>query len=100
MCILTVYCSDFLNWVYWARGNFFRRAGSHTYWRFVRLRCGVPGRYEYIWLLRWSGWRAGTGFLSTWLSFGVCSCDLTGGGVAGQYDFSSIFCFVLAGQYD
>jgi hypothetical protein len=22
LCILTVYCSDFLNWVYWARGNF------------------------------------------------------------------------------
>ncbi len=46
----------------------------------VRLRCGVPGRYEYIWLLCWSGWRAGTGFLSTWLSFGVCLCDLAGGG--------------------
>ena len=61
---------------------------------------GVPGRHEYIWLLCWSGWRAGTGFLSTWLSFGVCLCDLTGGGVAGQYDFSSTFCFVLAGQYD
>jgi hypothetical protein len=46
----------------------------------VRLRCGVPGRYECIWLLCWSGWRAGTGFLYTWLSFGVCLCDLAGGG--------------------
>jgi len=56
--------------------------------------CGVPGRYEYIWLLRWSGWRAGTGFLSTWLSFGVCLCDLTGGGGGGAVRFSSIYaCF-------
>jgi hypothetical protein len=46
-------------------------------------------------------WVAGRyGFSLYWLSFGVCLCDLTGGGVAGQYDFSSIFCFVLAGQYD
>ncbi len=78
----------------------FLRAGSHTYWRLcvsaVECRAGTSV----------FGCFAGLGggpvrvFLATWLSFGVCLCDLTGGGVAGQYDFSSIFCFILAGQYD
>ncbi len=61
---------------------------------------GVPGQYEYIWLLCWSGCRAGTDLLS----FGsvlACVCLIEQvGGVAVQYDFSSILCFVLAGQYD
>ena len=49
--------------------------------------CGVPGRYEYTWSLHWSGWRAGTDFLSSWLCFGVCCVIEQVGGVAGQYDF-------------
>ena len=62
--------------------------------------CGVPGRYEYIWSFCWSGCRAGTGFLSFWLCSGVCLCDSTGGGVAGQYNFSSILLLFWGVRYD
>ncbi len=58
--------------------------------------CGAPGRYEYIWALRWCGWRDCMGFLSSWLCFGVCG-TIEQVGVAGQYGFSSFPGFVLAG---
>ncbi len=49
---------------------------------FVRLRCGVPGRYEYICLFAGLGGGPVRVFCF-WLSFGVCLCDLTGGGGGG-----------------
>ena len=61
---------------------------------------GVPGRYEYICSLCWSGWRAGTGFLSFWPLVSACVCVIEQvGGVAGQYDFF-VFLLALAGRYD
>ena len=49
--------------------------------------CGVPGWYEYIRSLCWSGWRAGTDFLLLG-SVLACVCVIEQvGGVAGQYDF-------------
>jgi len=68
MCILTVYCSDFLNWVYWARGNF----------------SGEPG-HIHIGVLCVSavGCRAGTSIFGCC----VCLCDLTGGGGGGAVRF-------------
>ena len=86
----------FLNWVCWARGNFSGELGH------VRIRvcesplCGVPGRYEYIRTLRWCGWRDCTGFLSSWLCFGVCG-TIEQVGVAGQYGFSVFLALFLAG---
>ena len=93
----------FHNWVYWTRGNLLA-----SWVMYISASCafplrGVPGRHEYIWSLCWAGWRAGTGFLSFWLLVSACVCvieQVGGGGVAVQYDFSSILCFVLAGQYD
>jgi hypothetical protein len=96
VCILIVSCSVFLNWVCWARGNFSGEPG-HVHIRVCESPlCGAPGRYEYIWALRWCGWRGCTGFLSSWLCFGVCGM-IEQVGVAGQYDFSSCPGFVLAG---
>ena len=63
----------FHNWVYWTRGNLL---ASRVMYKSASVRFslrGVPGWYEYIWLLCWAGWRAGTGFLSFWLCFGVCA---------------------------
>ncbi len=86
--------------MYWARGNFPGEPGHVHIGVCASPLCGVPGRYEYIWSLCWCGWRAGTDFLSSWLCFGaVCVIEQVGG-VAGQCDFSSILCFVLAGRYD
>jgi len=69
VCILIVSCSVFLNWVYWARGNFSGGSG-HVHIRMCESPlCGVPGRYEYIWSLCWCGWRAGTDFLFSWFLF-------------------------------
>jgi hypothetical protein len=94
MCILKVSCSVFLNWVYWPRGNFSGGPGHVHICLCVAPLRGVPGRYEYIWLLCWSGCRAGTNLLSFWLCFGLYLLFEQVGGVAGQYDFSSILpCF-------
>ncbi len=96
MCILIVSCSVFHNWVCWARGNFPGEPG-HVHIRVCESPlCGAPGRYEYIWALCWCGWRDCTGFLFSWLCFGVCG-TIEQVGVAGQYDFSSFPGFVLAG---
>ncbi len=87
--------------MYWTRGNFL--ASRVTYiLAFVRLRCVEC--------------RAGTSIFGRSAGLGggpvrifclpgsvlacVCVIEQVGGGVAGQYDFSSIFCFVLAGRYD
>ena len=62
--------------------------------------CGVPGRYEYI----GHSANAGGGTVRVFCLLGsvlACVCVIEQvGGVAGQYDFSSILCFVLAGRYD
>jgi hypothetical protein len=43
----------------------------------------------------------GTVRVFCFLAVSACVCVIEQvGGVAGQYDFSSIFCFVLAGRYD
>ena len=61
--------------------------------------CGAPGRYEYIWALRWCGWRDWTGFLSSWLCFGVCG-TIEQVGVAGQYGFLVSLALFWGVQYD
>ncbi len=84
----------------WARGNFSGEPGHVHIGVCASPLCGVPGRYEYIWSLCWSGWRAGTDFLCLG-SVLACVCVIQQvRGVAGQYDFFSILCFVLAGRYD
>jgi hypothetical protein len=86
--------------VCWARGNFL--ASRVTYISScVSLRC--------------VGCRAGTSIFGSFAGLGAgpvrifcllgsdlaCVCVIEQvGGVAGQYDFSSIFCFLLAGRYD
>ncbi len=66
----------------------------------VPLLRGVPGRHEYIWLLA----GLGAGPVRIFCPFGsvlACVCLIEQvGGVAGQYDFPSILCFLLAGRYD
>ncbi len=96
MCILIVSCSVFFNWVCWDRGNFSGEPGRVHILVCEFLLRGAPGRYEYIWALRWCGWRDCTGFLSSWLCFGVCG-TIEQVGVAGQYEFSSFPGFILAG---
>ncbi len=96
VCILIVSCSVFLNWVFWARGNFSGEPG-HVHIRVCESPlCGVPGRYEYIWALCWCGWRDCTDFLFFWLCFDRYG-TIEQVGVAGQYGFSSFPGSVLAG---
>ena len=58
MCI---YVSVILNWVCWVRGNFSGGLG-HIFSVCVSPLCGVPGRYNFIRALSWSGWRDCTDF--------------------------------------
>ncbi len=79
----------------------FWRAGSRTYWRFVRLRC-VECRAGTSIFGRFAG--LGGGPVRVFCLLGsvlacVCVIEQVGGGVAGQYDFSSILCFGLAVRY-
>ncbi len=78
----------------------------------------LPSRVTYILafvLLRCVECRAGTSIFGRFAGLGggpvrifcllgsvvACVCVIEQvGGVAGQYDFSSILCFVLAGRYD
>ena len=53
----------FLNWVCWTRGNFSGEPGHVHIGVCASPLCGVPGRYEHIWSLCWSGCRAGTRIL-------------------------------------
>ena len=62
MSILKVSCSVFLNWVCWTRGNLLASRVTYAFMCASPL-CGVPGRYEHIWSLCWSGCRAGTRIL-------------------------------------
>jgi hypothetical protein len=86
--------------VYWTRGNFL--ASRVTYiLAFVRLRC-VECRAGTSMFGRFAG--LGGGPVRIFCRFGsvlACVCVIEQvGGVAGQCDFSSILCFVLAGRYD
>ncbi len=85
----------------------FWRAGSRTH-SCVRHRCVECRAGTNIFLvICWCGWRDSTDFLSFLALFGVCLCDWTGGegggeggGGAGQYDFSVILFFYMAGRYN
>ncbi len=68
---------------------------------FVRLRC-VECRAGTSIFGRFSGLGGGPVRIFCLLgSVLACVCVIEQvGGVAGQYDFSSIFCFVLASRYD
>ncbi len=86
--------------MYWTRGNFL--ASRVTYiLAFVRLRC-VECRAGTSMFGRFAG--LGGGPVRIFCRFGsvlACVCVIEQvGGVAGQCDFSSILCFVLAGRYD
>jgi hypothetical protein len=98
VCIFIVSCSGFHNWVCWARGNFPGEPG-HVHVRVCESPlCGAPGRYEYIRALRWCGWGDCTGFLFSWLCFGVCG-TIEQVGVAGRYGFLvSLALFFLGGM--
>ena len=99
VCILIVSCSVFLNWVYWARGNFSGGPG-HVHIRMCESPlCGVPGRYEYIWSLCRCGWRGSTDFLSSLLCSGMFG-RIEMVGVAGQYRFSSFPALFWRVRYD
>ncbi len=99
VCIFIVLWSVFSNWVCWARGNFLASRFLYIL-AFVRLRCAecragtsIFGHFAGL----------GGGPVRIFCLFGsvlacVCVIELVGG-VAGQYDFSSILCF-LAGRYD
>ncbi len=88
--------------MYWTRGNFL--ASRVTYiLAFVRLRC-VECRAGTSIFGRFAGLGGGPVRIFCLLGF-VLACvrvieQVGGGGVAGQYDFPSILCFVLAGRYD
>ncbi len=47
--------------VCWVRENFSGGLG-HIFSACVTLLCKVPGRYNFIWALSWSGWRGCTVF--------------------------------------
>ncbi len=68
---------------------------------FVRLRC-VECRADTSIFGRFAGLGGGPVRISCFLgSVLACVCVIEQvGGVAGQYDIFSIFCFVLAGRYD
>ncbi len=97
VCILIVSCSVFLNWVYWARGNFSGGSG-HVHIRMCESPlCGVPGRYEYIWSLCRCGWRYGTDFLFSLALFWRVLHDWNGGG--GRDSTGFLVSLVLSGGY-
>jgi hypothetical protein len=50
-----------LYWACWVRGNFSGGPG-HIFSVCVTPQCGVPGRYNFIRALSWSGWRDCTDF--------------------------------------
>ncbi len=102
ICVFTliVSCSVFLNWVYWTRGNFL--ASRVTYISVcMSLRC-VECRAGTSIFGRFAGVGGGPVLVFCLLgSVLACVCVIEQvGGVAGQYDFSGILCFVLAGRYD
>jgi hypothetical protein len=86
--------------VYWALGNFL--ASRVTYiLAFVRLRC-VERRAGTSIFGRFAGLGGGPVRIFCLLGSAlarVCVIEQVGG-LAGQYDFSSILCFVLVGRYD
>jgi hypothetical protein len=59
--IIHILVSCFLYWVCWVRGNFSGGPG-HIFSVCVTPLCGVPGRYNFIRALSWSGWRDCTDF--------------------------------------
>ncbi len=74
-----------LFWVCWIRGNFL--AGRVC--AYVAPLCGVPGRYNFIQALCWSGWRDCTDFPFLWLccsGYGTVEM-VRGGGVRISYCF-------------
>jgi hypothetical protein len=91
----------FSYWVCWVRGNFSGGSG-HIYFVCVTPLCGVPGRYDFIWALSWSGWRDCTDFsFFLWLccsGYGTVEI-VRGGWSVFLFTFFSLLSVLLAVGY-
>jgi hypothetical protein len=86
-CLLFVYfgCAGSVG-IFW-------RAGSYIFCACVSSLCGVPGRYNFIQALSWSGWRDCTdfSFFSGSVVAGTVRLNGEGGGLS-FFTLSSVCC--------